>query len=177
MLRHIIFAGVAAMLSTHALAVPAGVYVWIPITGVETPQAPMLFTSGEQRTLADFKGKVVLVNFWATWCPPCRAEMPTLDALEKELAAKGLVVIALSVDRGITPEELRKEVAADGLSLPHTALDTTREVSRGMAYGLGVPVTFLIDRKGVIRYRYRGATDWTDADQKAKVQELLAERQ
>ena len=108
---------------------------------------------GQFVTLSEFRGKPVLINFWASWCPPCREEMPYLQQVYDEWTSKGLVL--LTIDIGETPATITKYFAENNLSLL-VLLDTDKEVSQ--EYGItGVPETFLIDRNGIIRKKQIGA--------------------
>ena len=108
---------------------------------------------GQLVTLSEFRGKPVLINFWASWCQPCREEMPYLQQVYDEWASKGLVL--LTIDIGETPATIKKFFAENNLSLP-VLLDTDKEVSQ--EYGItGVPETFLIDKNGIIRKKQIGA--------------------
>jgi thiol-disulfide isomerase/thioredoxin len=163
------------MISVSALASMPILYRWIPLENAATPTDKMAMDKGKHHTLADFKGKVVVLNLWATWCGPCMEELPTLDKLEEELAAEGLVVIPLSLDEEMTYEDLRRTLDAKQIDLPHLAHDETGAFGKKLG-GFGLPATLLIDRLGVLRYRYNGATDWTESDEQQKIRELLAEK-
>lgn len=102
---------------------------------------------GQIVSLSDFRGKPVLMNFWASWCQPCREEMPYLQQVYDEWTGKGLVL--LTIDIGETPAAISKFFAENNLSLP-VLLDSDKEVGR--EYGItGIPETFLIDKNGIIR--------------------------
>jgi cytochrome c biogenesis protein CcmG, thiol:disulfide interchange protein DsbE len=105
--------------------------------------------------LADYRGKVVLLNFWATWCAPCLLEMPHFVEWQNRYGAQGLQVLGVSMDDDESPvRSLDKKLR---LNYPVTMGD----VKLGELYGgiLGLPVTYLIDRKGVIRARFEGETE------------------
>jgi thiol-disulfide isomerase/thioredoxin len=114
---------------------------------------------GGSVTLQDFKGKVVLLNFWATWCAPCVEEMPTLDALESDLRDEGLKVLAVSEDAGGRDQVepfLREKLNLDNLEI---FLDPKGRL--GGAMGLrGMPTTFLIDARGNVVGGMEGPADW-----------------
>lgn len=114
-----------------------------------------------RRTLADYRGSVVLLNVWATWCAPCRVEMPSLERLHREFAPHGLRIVAVSIDDLVGARQIRG--FADELNLTFEILhDSTRAIDR--AYQLtGYPVTVLIDREGLIRRKHLGALQW-DSD-------------
>ena len=104
----------------------------------------------ERVTLSAYRGKVVLVNFWATWCASCLTEMPAFDSWQKEYGKRGFQVIGISMDDGVP--EVATLVSRLKLRYPVVMGDERL----GVAYGgvLGLPVTFLIDRKGTIQARY-----------------------
>ena len=170
-LRHSIAALAVSIISAAALARPP-LYEWIAVSNMPVPAAKITLDNGKQHALKEFKGNVVLVNLWATWCTPCLEELPTLDRLEQELAKEGLVVVTLSLDTNKTFKDLRRYTDENGLRLAHLAFDHTQAFSRWALQGL--PVTVLIDRNGVARYQYHGATDWLADSQKEKIRELLA---
>lgn len=108
--------------------------------------------------LGSFKGKVLLVNFWATWCAPCRHEMPSLNAVQKARQKDGIEVVTISIDRGDGSKATRfmQDVGA-------TDLTVYREPSNRMAGAfqvIAMPTTFLIDREGRVIGKFLGATEW-----------------
>lgn len=122
-------------------------------------------------TTADLRGKVVLLDFWASWCIPCRKSFPEVDRLSKEFEAKGLVVIAVSVD------EQRKNAESFLSQFPHSmtiALD--EKGTAAQAFDLqGMPSSLIVDRTGRIRYTHMGYTDKTIAQFRTEISQLLAE--
>lgn len=120
-------------------------------------------------TLADFKGKVVLVDFWASWCAPCRKSFPWLNDMQKKYGAKGLVIVGVSVDteRKLADDFLRKLPAQFSVGF-----DTDGKVAS--AYQIaGMPSSFLIDAKGDIQYRHVGFRSEDQAPYEAKIRELV----
>jgi len=111
--------------------------------------------SGQTVDLARLRGKVVLVNFWATWCAPCQAEMPVFAAWQRQYGPRGLQVVGISMDDDAAP--VRKVLGRLGIDYP-VAMGDAR---LGRRYGgvLGLPLTFLIDRQGVIRARFQGESN------------------
>ena len=105
---------------------------------------------GNTLTLAGYKGKVLFINFWATWCPPCRKEIPDFIEAYKELKAEGLEILGLSVDQ-TTGSALLEWVRKTGINYP-IAL-ATPEIVQAYEPGEFIPATIVVDRKGVIRYR------------------------
>lgn len=135
--------------------------------------------SGEKRTIADWEGKVVLLNFWATWCPPCRKEMPSLDRLQAEMGGEGFEVVALSMDRASTEriEAFYAEVPqAEGAPWTVSNLAVYREPTlRIGAEGgvLGLPVTLVLDREGREVARLQGEAEWDSDRAKAMLRAII----
>ena len=127
--------------------------------------------SGAARTLADWKGKVVLLNLWATWCAPCRKEMPALDRVQKDLGGDGFEVVALSVDRAgvAASKKFLEETKVDSLKL---YVESTSK-SIGTLRAAGLPTSILIDREGREVGRLAGPADWDSADAKRLIQSVL----
>ena len=115
--------------------------------------APMLAQQDSVR-LADLKGSVVLLNVWATWCIPCRKEIPELQALHQQYSARGLKVIGVSVDEAGADADVAEFAKNFGMTYPiwRDAEDRVSELFRTP----GVPSSFLIDRKGIVRWRHLG---------------------
>lgn len=125
------------------------------------------------KTLADYRGKVVLLNIWATWCNPCRAEMPSMQRLEEELGARGLKIVAVSIDNPGMEDAIR--AFGKELGLKFEILYDAPGNIRNDYQTTGAPETFVIGKDGVIRKRVIGATDWDSEPQKALLRQLLAE--
>ena len=122
------------------------------LSGQPAPDFALKSSSGENLRLSEYRGDVVMVNFWATWCGPCRGEMPYLEAIYKEWAGKGLVFYA--INSGETTLDARKFMEANNLTMP-VLLDPNQEVSR--KYGImGIPTTYFIDRNGIIQGKVVG---------------------
>ncbi len=126
--------------------------------------------NGKKVSLSEFKGKVVILNFWATWCGPCRAEMPSMNNLYLELKDKGLVVIAVSVDASEKP--VRSFVKELKLLFP-VLMDKNKAVSFDEYGVLGLPTTFLIGKNGIIIEKFLGEREWDAPDMKGKIIRLL----
>lgn len=114
--------------------------------------------SGASKSLADFQGKVILLNLWATWCAPCKAEMPSLDRLQAQLGSNEFEVVALAVDRK-GPEAAQKFL--DDTSSTHLKLYIDETARSGITLkSPGLPATFLIDRQGRELGRLVGPAEW-----------------
>ncbi len=124
-------------------------------SGDTAPAFSVVSLNGHRANLADYKGKVVLLNFWATWCTPCQKEIPRFIAFQREQEAKGFQVIGISMDDSDPP--VRAFTAKLKTNYP-IAMGTTKLAE---SYGgvLGLPITFLVDRNGRIARRYEGAVD------------------
>ena len=139
------------------------------VEGNPAPDFTLKDLSGRPVQLSSLRGKVVLVNFWATWCPPCREEVPSLIRMNQAMQGKPFQLLAVSIDEG------GKDAVADffrksGASLP-ALLDTDGKVAR--RYGTtGVPETFVIDTKGVIMKKVVGGMDWSSPEVLAALGDL-----
>jgi peroxiredoxin len=128
------------------------------VVGKPAPDFALQDMSGRMVKLSDFRGKLVMLNFWATWCPPCREEIPSMVKLNQLMAGKPFQMLAVSIDEG-GGEAVAAFFKGAGITLP-ALLDTDNSVSR--RYGTtGVPETFVIDSKGVVLKKVVGAFDWT----------------
>ncbi len=138
------------------------------------PEVPFLDGDGTARTLAGFKGQGVVLNFWATWCVPCVAEMPALDRLRARMAGRGIEVLALSSERGGAPV-VQAFFARHGIQHLPVALDQGLRAARALGVQ-GLPTTVLIDRAGRDRGRLIGAAEWDSADAVALVEDCLGRK-
>ncbi len=123
--------------------------------------------AGKAMTLADFKGKAVLLNLWATWCAPCREEMPALDRLQKALGGDNFEVVALSLDRkgAEASQKFLTETKADSLKL---YIDASAKQGTVLKI-VGMPTTILIDKEGREIGRLAGPAEWDSEDAKALI--------
>lgn len=129
---------------------------------VPVPEISFEDGNGQPKKLADFSGKVVLLNIWATWCAPCRKEMPTLDRLQAKLGGPDFEVVALSMDRA-GPDKVKKFFAEIGIE--HLALNIDASGKAMFTLGaLGLPMTLLIDREGKEIGRLIGPAEWDSPD-------------
>ncbi|MBX3480229.1 MAG: TlpA family protein disulfide reductase [Caulobacter sp.] len=139
------------------------------------PTAPFKDADGKDLTLADFKGKVVVANFWATWCAPCKVEMPTLSRLAATYEGQPVAVVAISIDRDDKDAEARAFIAAN------RPLKYYRDASGALPFLLqpqaqGMPTTVIYDKQGVERARLAGGADWASPEAMDLVKVLLEEK-
>jgi peroxiredoxin len=145
--------------------------------GLAVPKEPMpaddfslASLAGAKAALSDYRGKVVFLNFWATWCPPCRSEMPSMERLHAKLQRSGLEILA--VDLQETNETVKKFVKDNALTFT-VLLDPNGAV--GGAWGAqSIPTTYLIDREGDILARAIGAREWDSPEMIALFEAILA---
>jgi len=125
--------------------------------------------NGKSISLSSFKGKVVLLNFFATWCPPCRAEMPAFNKLYREKKIRGLEIISVSTDRSLN--DIKDFLQKNKVDFP-ILFDADRSVSKQYRV-FSMPTTFLIDKSGKIVEKFYGEYDWTEPETKGKIEKLL----
>ena len=139
-------------------------------SAVTLPAAP---ATPVTKGIGDYAGEVVLLNIWATWCGPCRIEMPSMERLQQRLGPKGLRIVAVSVDDPGMEQKIR--AFADELGLTFELLHDAPGRIKEIYQTTGVPETFIIGRDGKIRRRIIGADDWSSETNVAFLARLLAE--
>jgi len=137
-----------------------------------TPPLVRLDLSGNSVDLKALRGRVVLVNFWATWCEPCRDEMPSLARLQDKL--KGRPFEVLAVNFGESGTKVSDFVRKEGWTVP-ILLDPDKTTA-GAWGAKGLPMTFLVDANGKVRYSVFGERDWSEGESLHAVEKLLAEK-
>jgi peroxiredoxin len=139
-------------------------------TAAAAPDFTLPDLGGKDVSLSDFKGKVILINFWATTCAPCKAEMPSLHSLYLDFRDRGLVVLAVALNADEKP--VRAYIDEKKYSFP-VLLDKEREVYFDTYALLGLPVTIIVDRKGSIVEKVIGERQWNKAPMRDKIIRLL----
>ena len=126
---------------------------------------------GKDITLADFKGRTVLLNFWATWCSPCREEMPSLDRLQQALGSEKFEVVAVSLDKqgAAASQKFLDDVKAKALKL---YVDASAKTGTTLKL-IGMPTTILINKDGVEVGRLAGPAEWDSAEAKALIEAAM----
>ncbi len=139
--------------------------------GDTAPEFALAGLDGKQVHLSDLRGKIVIVHFWATWCPPCVEEMPTLNKIARALPARDFQILAVSVDEG-GASAVGSFMERNRLSLP-VLLDSDHAVSS--RYGtFKFPETYIVGRDGVVKYKVIGPQDWNDPAAIQTLQRLAA---
>ncbi|MGZ8377483.1 MAG: TlpA disulfide reductase family protein [Gemmatirosa sp.] len=135
-------------------------------------QAVTLDTPPQPRTLDDYEGRVVLLNVWATWCPPCREEMPSMQALHRDFASRGFKVVAVSIDEAGAEQKVRDFVKEFGLTFE--VLHDPAGAIQKLYATTGVPENFVIGADGTVRKKAY-AQDWNSPENRALIARLLDE--
>ena len=135
------------------------------------PAFTLTSISGGQTALSQFKGQVVMVNFWATWCGPCQQEMPLLDQMYKKYKPAGFTLIGVNVDKDSPP--VKELLARKPVSFP-VLLDPANQVSKAFHVD-EMPSSVIIDRKGEIRYIHRGYKPGDENDYQDRIRQLIRE--
>jgi len=138
------------------LSISCGQAPKVAEVGKPAPDFTLVDTKGQTWKLSELKGKVVFVNFWATWCPPCREEMPSMQAVHSTLPSDHFMMLSiLSNDKPAFADAMAEKI---GFTFPILLDPDNRAAS---AYGLtGVPETYIIDKQGVVREKFIGAVPW-----------------
>jgi peroxiredoxin len=161
-------AALFVLLLGPAVCVPAGVLV-----GQPAPDFALRSLPGENVRLSEHFGEVVLINFWATWCGPCRQEMPLLDEIYGKYRRAGLVLFSVNIDEADNLDAAKEMAQTLKISYP-VLFDARKEVSRAYQAGT-MPLTVLIDREGVVRYVSEGYKVGYEVRYTDKLRELLNE--
>ena len=144
----------------------------LAVAAQSAPDVTLQTAEGTPVPLATYKGKVLLVDFWASWCVPCKASFPALNAIYREYQPRGLEVVAVNLD------EDRRQAEAFLAAHPHqmpVVFDPTGGAP--LAFGVkGMPTSFLIDKAGAIRFTHMGYSGNVDVSYRREIAELLAER-
>jgi cytochrome c biogenesis protein CcmG/thiol:disulfide interchange protein DsbE len=147
--------------------------------GSEAPTftAQTLDSIPREKSLDAYHGDVLLINIWATWCLPCRVEMPSIERLYRDLAPRGLKVVAVSADDPGTEKQIRDFVKQYGLTFEilHDPKGQEGEVSK-LYETTGYPETVIVGRDGIIRKRLIGASNWNSPENRGLIERLLAEK-
>jgi peroxiredoxin len=160
--------------SSTSAVVAIAVLIGSTASGAVSKQGPAVtFQRADGGTvhLADYKGKVVLIDFWASWCQPCQTAFPALDALHRDLENRGVEVLAVNLD------ERRRDAETFLTAHPHTMTVLFDPAGTSpMAFGVrGMPSSFVLDRRGTIRYTHMGYTSDVAATYRQEIAELLSE--
>ncbi len=140
--------------------------------GQAAPAFALKDLAGRTVTLAEFKGKLVLVNFWATWCTPCEWEMPSMEALHRRYRGKPFVLLAISVDTGAADIFVRPYVQGKALTFT-VLLDSTLQTSRAFRTR-SLPTSYFVGPDGQFIGQAHGPRDWTTEEASALIDHLLA---
>ena len=170
--RLVVIVGVFAI-----IALAFGV-VWLqsakyePLTvGMAAPDFTLPDMAGKNQQLSDYRGKVIFLNFWATWCKPCKEEMPSMQVLWDNLKKEDFVMLAISMDRVTTTKEISPFVENLKLTFP-ILTDSWGQTDKRYKL-MGVPETYIIDQNGVLREKVIGPRDWTRTESIETIVQLL----
>ncbi len=143
-----LFAALAIILAIGDAEAKSGA----PKIGQPSPDFELTLIDGTKTRLADLRGKVVVLNFWATWCVPCKRELPLLDTYYQLRRAHGLEIFAIATQDSLTNSQLRPLFAS-------MAMPSVRKIKGSYAVMGGLPTNYIIDRAGIVRYAKAGAFD------------------
>lgn len=138
-------------------------------TNVKATDFTLRDVNGRTFSFSSLKGRAILLNFWATWCPPCKAEMPSMNKLYNSLKSRGLEVIAVSSDSSLSG--IKDFLAKSRVDFP--VLHDEKKTVTLQYKVFSMPTTFLIDNNGLIVEKFYGEYDWTDPEVRKKIEKLL----
>ncbi len=141
---------------------------WLP-TPFAAPDFTLQGDDGKAHRLSDYRGKVVLLNFWATWCPPCRYEMPSMERVHRKVRAENIVILAVNVGES---EDTVFEFTGKYPVTFQLLLDTDGTVIKNYPV-IGLPTTFVIDPRGIVTHRAVGGREWDDEQLLGQLRSLL----
>jgi cytochrome c biogenesis protein CcmG, thiol:disulfide interchange protein DsbE len=141
------------------------------VVGMTAPDFSLPDLLGKTQRLTDYRGKVVLLNFWATWCKPCKEEMPSMQVLWDNLKNRDFMMLAVSMDRVTTTKDIPSFVETLKLSFP-ILTDSWGQTDKRYKL-MGVPETYIIDQNGVLREKVIGPRDWTRRESIETIVQLL----
>ncbi len=152
---------------------PDSVLTETPRVGHLAPDFRLPTLDGREIHLSDYRGHVVFLNFWATWCGPCKIEMPAIEKLYREFRPKGFAVVAVSSDsEGAAVTRPYRDSLGLSFTIAHDP-----EMLVGRLYGVhSLPMTFLVNREGVITHQIFGARDWDDTEARSGIRQLVQSR-
>jgi len=168
-LERIIQTTIALLLAVFVYVIYDSFHERIVVVGDTAPSFSITADNGRTITPSNFGGKLLVLNFWATWCQPCIVEIPSLNEFQKRLASKGVVVVAISVDKD---EKAYRDFLAQARVSFITARDPDNKIN--VDYGtLLFPETYIIDTKGKVLRKVISAQDWTSERVMSDVESLL----
>jgi cytochrome c biogenesis protein CcmG/thiol:disulfide interchange protein DsbE len=160
-------AGIGLLLTAMSVAIYAGIHERVVLAGDSAPGFTIKADNGRTVTLPNFGGKVLVLNFWATWCPPCVQETPSLSRFAAEYAPKGVVVLGVSVDKDLKAYD-------DFLQKFKPAFLTARDAQLHADYGTFMyPETYIIDAQGKVLKKIAEPADWMAPDVTQYINSLL----
>lgn len=168
---------VGSIVGAMAIALASASYFMrdqlFPVTvGAQAPDfKAKVLGAGQYKTMADYKGKVILLNVWATWCEPCKRELPSLEKLYQEYGPNGLRLVAVSIDDFVSEDSIAKFAKTYGISF-EILHDSTHAIERTYQT-TGYPETFIIGPEGTIRRKWIGPDDWTSQGNRSLIAQLL----
>jgi len=155
------------------LSVLLGLFLFAPVCYSQSaPDFTLQDINRQQVSLSDFRGQVVIVDFWATWCGPCQVEMPHLQAIYDDLHERGVEILAVSVDEARTASRVKPHVMSRGFTFP-VLLDTSTEVVSRYNPQMILPYVVVVDQEGKIVYRHSGYSAGDEVELRNQVMELL----
>jgi thiol-disulfide isomerase/thioredoxin len=159
--------GICLLLVALVYAIYAGIHQRVVVAGDEAPSFSIRTDNGRQVALPDFGGKLLVLNFWASWCPPCVQETPSLSQFAQQFRDKGVVVLALSVDKD-------KKAYQAFLNRFHPTFETALDSKVHEDYGTFMyPETYIIDAHGKVVKKIAEGADWSDPSLNQYIQSLL----